>query len=577
MPRQPVVRHNDWSTLTPHDLGGWTPTLSVSVVIPTWRAERTLPLVLAGLAAQSYPSHLLEVVVVDDGNEPPVTLPEVRPDNTRVVRVTSGWGRANACRTGALAGDGDVIHWLDSDMLAYREHVEAQLRWHHLLDYAVVLGTKRFVDPSSLLDRDPAEVRDIVAAGRAEELFDADDSEPHTWVEGMWRRTDDLTLAGPRAFRAHVGATGSLTRALYDDAGGMDPTLVLGEDVELGHRLARSGGVLIPDHAAQSWHLGRSHVMQNKDAVNRHNDTFLADLAPTMRPKRNVRGRTYQVPYLEAVVPAGAADETIRLVDSLLDGDVPDLRVLVLGPWSTVGDDRVSPLTDPALDLRLVERTYRHEPRVRLVEPSVGSGGVESLPPDTDAEFRLILPGVDFAPLGPALDLLLADLERTHHGARVLAFPDGSAAQLVRTAALARVARVLADGDDPDELLDRIAGVVSYDATSVGFVPTMEREVERFVLKAKSAIDPADSTNLLRKALARATGRRGPARAAMPAPPGVHHDAVPPAFEPRPPAGRPDSGRNGGSGPVVPAPAPAGGRADDDSAEVRRGLFGRRR
>src|SRR5688500_6180801 len=101
MPRQPVVRHNDWSTLAAPVLGEWTPTLSVSVVIPTWRADRTLPFVLAGLAAQSYPAHLLEVVVVDDGNEPPVVLPEVRPDNTRVVRVENGWGRATACHTGA--------------------------------------------------------------------------------------------------------------------------------------------------------------------------------------------------------------------------------------------------------------------------------------------------------------------------------------------------------------------------------------------------------------------------------------------------------------------------------------------
>lgn len=498
MPRQPVVRHNDWSTLTPPVLGEWTPTLSVSVVIPTWKAGRTLPFVLAGLAAQSYPAHLLEVLVVDDGNQPAVALPQVRPDHTRVVRVETGWGRATACHTGAVAAEGDVIHWLDSDMLAFREHVEAQVRWHHLLDYAVVLGTKRFVDPAALLDRDPAEIRDAVAAGRADRLFDVEDSEPHTWVEGMWRRSHDLTTAGPRAFRAHVGATGSLRRAFYDEAGGMDTSLVLGEDMELGHRLQRAGGVLVPEHTAQSWHLGRSHVMESKDAVNRHNDTFLADLVPSMRPKRNVHGRTYQVPYLEIVVPPGPADETIRLVDSLLDGAVPDLRVVVVGSWSALRHDRVGPLVDPVLETRLVHRSFAHEPRVRLVD---------EVPAGTDAEFRLTLPDVSLAPLPATLAALLDDLERTHHGARLLTYPSGAVARLERVAALARVSRLVEPGDDPDALLDQTFGLCSYDAADVGFVPVEERLVERFVLGVRAPMDPQESERRLRKALRRAAAQ----------------------------------------------------------------------
>ena len=44
-------------------------------------------------------------------------------------------------------------------------------------------------------------------AARSPRIWDWDAEETHKWVEGMWRRTDDLTLAGPRAFRALVGAT----------------------------------------------------------------------------------------------------------------------------------------------------------------------------------------------------------------------------------------------------------------------------------------------------------------------------------------------------------------------------------
>ncbi len=537
MARQPLVRHNDWGSLAPARLGAWEPTLAVSVVVPTFNYQHTLPYVLAGLAAQSYPAHLLEVLVVDDQSSPAQELPEVRPDNTRLIRVEEGWGRANACHLGALAAEGDVLHWYDADMLAHREEVEAHARWHHLVDYAVPGGHKLFVDPASLLELDPAVVRDRVAAGEAADLFPGQEHEPHQWVEDYWARTDDLRTAGPRAQRFHIGMTGSVTKALYLDSAGFDRTLRLGEDMHLGHSLAQAGGVFVVDREARSWHLGRSQVLRRAEEVNRYNDPYLADLVPTMRPKRNRRGRTYQVPYLEVVVPAGPADETIRVVDSLLDGDVPDLRVTVVGPWSTVHDDRVQPVEDPVLETRLVHRSYLHEPRVRLVEQA---------PAGSDAEFVLTLPDVTRAPLPATPAALLDDLERTHHGARLLTYPSGATARLERTAALARVARLAEDGDDREELLDATAGTKTYDAASVGLVPVAEREVERFTLGARPPTDPDKSEKRLRKALARAQEASGP----------PDNGAG---------AASADAGAGGGSATEVPA------------EPEKRGLFGRRR
>ena len=470
--------------------------MSVTVVVPTFNYQRTLPYVLAGLAAQSYPSHLLEVVVVDDQSSPAQELPEVRPENTRLIRVEDGWGRANACHLGALAAEGDVLHWYDADMLAFREEVEAHARWHHLIDYAVPGGDKCFVDPGTLFDLEPAVVRDRVAAGGAGDLFPGQEPELHQWVEDYWARTDDLRTAGPRAQRFHIGMTGSVTRALYFDSEGFAPTLRLGEDMALGHELAQAGGVFVVDRQARSWHLGRSQVLRRSEEVNRYNDPYLADLVPAMRPKRNKHGRAYQVPYLEVVVPAGAADETMHVVDSLLDGDVPDLRVVVVGPWGSVHEERVQPVEDPVLETRLVHRSYVHEPRVRLVE---------SVPSSTDAEFVLTLPDTSLAPLSMTLSSLLDDLERTHHGARVLAYPSGGSARLERTSAVARVARL---GESSQTLMEEAFGVKSYVATSVGFVPVATRLVERFTLGVRPPMDPAKSEARLMKALRKADEKR---------------------------------------------------------------------
>lgn len=490
-----MVRANDWGSLSPPSLGGWAPTLSVTVVVPTFNYQHTLPYVLAGLAAQSYPSHLLEVLVVDDQSTPAQVLPEVRPDNTRLIRVEDGWGRANACHLGALAADGDVLHWYDADMLAYREEVEAHARWHHLVDYAVPGGDKRFVDPASLLEVDPALVRDRIAAGDAADLFPDQEHEPHQWVEDYWAKTDDLRTAGPRAQRFHIGMTGSVTKALYLDSDGFDRTLRLGEDMHLGHSLAQAGGVFVVDREARSWHLGRSQVLRRAEQVNRYNDPYLADLVPTMRPKRNRRGRTYQVPYLEVVVPAGPADETIKVVDSLLDGDVPDLRVTVVGAWESVHDDRVQPVEDPVLETRLVHRSYLHEPRVRLSL---------SAAPVSDAEIVLTLPDVTLAPVRAALPPLLDDLERTHHGARLLTYDSGAVARLERTSALARVNRLAGVGDDRETLLDEAFGSRTYAAAAVGWVPAGEREVERFTLGARPPMDPDKSEQRMLNALRKA-------------------------------------------------------------------------
>ena len=393
-------------------------------MVPAYNSGRTLPHVLAGLAAQTYPAHLVEVVVSDDGSTPPVVLPEVVPDRTRVVRVEEGWGCAGACEVAGRASEGEFLYFVDADMLLWPDHLEAQ-RWLHEVDYAVVAGTKRFVDPEPLLAQDPGDHPRPGRLRRGRHPVGWDDAEPHKWVEGMWRRTDDLTQAGPRAFRSFVGATFALSRDLLDAAGGWNTTLRLGEDMELGHRLGEAGGLLVPEHAARSWHLGRSHVMERREQVNRYNDAYLG-LAPGMRPKRNARGRRYETPYLEVVLAmVGDADAVMGCVDAVLDSSLDDLRVLLTGDWAALHEERIHPLADPLLETRIVHRSYRDDQRVALLDevPSCR----------TRSSLRLTLDSPAMAPTPDALLALVEDLERTHYGALI----DG-VGRLERVAAVSR-------------------------------------------------------------------------------------------------------------------------------------------
>jgi glycosyltransferase involved in cell wall biosynthesis len=469
----------------------------VSVVIPAFRAEKTLGLTLASLAGQSYPDDLLEVIVVDDEGD--LVLPDIRPSRTRVVRAQGSWGRANACATGAARAHGDVLHWVDADMLLHRSHVEAHARWHHLLDHAVVTGHKVFLDPEEGLP-DPVEVKSAVERDTIEALLGDRWSTGHKWVEQFWDRTLDLATAGYRAYQVYVGATASVGRALYQDSGGMNPGLRLGEDIELGYRLSNRGGVFVPDREARSWHLGRSLLMDNEQALRRYNDAHLAALLPDLRRLRRPRGRSYSVPILEVVVVAeGQSYEDVRFtVDGVLDSVPGDVRCVVTGPWGSLTEDRRSPLEDPLLDYRLLRAEYAGEPRVELVE---------ALPPAlSPAVFRMYLP-TGWRPGPTTLPMLIKDMQKRAQGLRQVVLDDGRTVRIERTAAVGRARRVRR----PDEIFDDVLDALTHTWWSEG-------AEDGFVLKGQEPLgpgepkkrDPSPPQEPVRSATSATSGRQEP-------------------------------------------------------------------
>ena len=462
-PDQPRVRGNDWPGLSPAKLGEWTPTLSVTVVIPAYGAQRTLPYALAALAVQTYPEDLLEVVVVDDGSEPPLELPDRRPPNTRIVRTTESWGRAHACHTGAIAAKGEVLHWLDADMLPHRDEVEAQMRWHHVIDHAVVLGHKLFVDVADdaggLPDLDATLTE--LAEDRARELFGDRWTSEHDWVVEQIAKTDGLTANPTRSYLVHTGASASVRRDLYDAAGGMDSLLKLGEDVELGYRLAQQGAVFVPDDEARSWHLGRTTLMQQQDDVNRYNRPFVTDRVPDLRHWRT-KGRSYSVPWVTAVIEAeGHTLEEVRhSIDALLTASFHDVDVVLVGPWSRLGDERRSPLRDPDRELRLVQAEYVGEGRVRFEEEAPATA--------FPAPYLLRLP-TGWAPATDTVARLAREMMKLDRGLSSVLLPDGNVARLERTSAFTRAARVVGPGEDLDDAVDAVSGTWWFEGREEGF------------------------------------------------------------------------------------------------------------
>jgi glycosyltransferase involved in cell wall biosynthesis len=457
---QPRLRHNDYTGLPVAELGGWHPHLPVSVVVPAFGGQHKLDLTLASLAAQSYPGGLLEVVVVDDTSTPPLTLPDLRPERTRLIRPAAPhWGSAHAVHCGVRACDGAVILRLDSDMVVHREHIEAHLRWHHLADYLAVMGTLTFT-PFAEGELGPEEVYKAVHDGAAATLFPAETA-AENWTAQVIR--DSRGLLDPRRmpFRVATGATVSWSRSLYHAAGGMDRSLLLGGDTEFGYRMAQAGAVFVPESEARSWHLGLSQMKSRPEEGRRYRAAHLGHRIPLYRHWRQEPGRQWQVPYVEVVVEAGDAgyEPVHATVTGALASTLPDVGVTVVAPWSALtGQDRAV-LDDPRLDLRLIRAAFGRDGRVALRD---------AVPPTSaPAPFRFRCPA-GLVPTADGLRRLTELAEREMLGLVQLAVErDGGllVARLERTAAVARASRLRAEGEELDHLVDELFGSYWLDGT----------------------------------------------------------------------------------------------------------------
>ena len=153
------VRGNNWRDLAVAPPDCFEPQLPVSVVISYYEAPEALELTLAALEGQTYPRELFEVVVVDDGSRAPLVPPDGSPLNVRVLHQEDrGFGLARARNTGARAANGDILVFLDCDMLPEAGWLAEHARWHHAANDALTLGFRAHVEVDGI-DADAVRTR----------------------------------------------------------------------------------------------------------------------------------------------------------------------------------------------------------------------------------------------------------------------------------------------------------------------------------------------------------------------------------------------------------------------------------
>jgi glycosyltransferase involved in cell wall biosynthesis len=189
----------------------------VSVIIPTYNRRERLSRVLDGLVRQSVPRGSFEVVVVDDGSADGTAewlAASTFPFPVRALRQENR-GPSAARNAGIEAARGDLVLFLDDDVVPEPQLIEEHLRSHGAESGVVVIGplasAPSYRQPWVAWEQEKLEIQyRAMARGELEPTF-----------RQFW--TGNASVA-----REHLVATG-----------GFDTVLRRNEDVELGYRLTK--------------------------------------------------------------------------------------------------------------------------------------------------------------------------------------------------------------------------------------------------------------------------------------------------------------------------------------------------
>jgi GT2 family glycosyltransferase len=193
---------------------------SFSIILPTFARPRQLERCLRGLAALDYPTELVEVIVIDDGGNPPLdrTCPDATLDGRiRWLRQENG-GPAAARNAGAAVARGTYLAFIDDDCIA-------QPQWLRRIAAAMARQPEALVGGRTInaLARNPyAEASQQIVDIAYASLFAAES-------ELRFFATNNFALLAER-FRAQ---------------GGFDPTFRTSEDRDFCDRWLRAGHALV--------------------------------------------------------------------------------------------------------------------------------------------------------------------------------------------------------------------------------------------------------------------------------------------------------------------------------------------
>lgn len=377
------------------------PEPTVSVILPHYCQVEELRRTLHALSAQDYPSGRLEIIVVDDGTErfQPESVTRLGgPVPIRVlVQRRDGFGLARARNLGADSAHGDVVLFLDSDMLPVPGFIRAHMRPHERLGYAVVVGTRRHLASQGVSEAQLLEAAQNAPNDMGSYLGIAEHGEP-AWRSQLLASWRDLRDPAAQPYRIASGGNLSIRRERYMEFGSTSERFVQwgGEDTEFAYRATQQGAFFVFARDALAWHQGLSKELSPEERRSQTEQRdLLADLVPLPPFRTAASPRRHTVPLLTLDLDAAGcgADELLAFLDGVFER-LPDAKINVTGTDLT---------TDRALDRAYLADTrvtrvdaLPTSPTARAAEPlraqALARGGIDAAA-DVIAGVQLLLDG----------------------------------------------------------------------------------------------------------------------------------------------------------------------------------------
>lgn len=311
---------------------------SFSICVPYAGEWDRLVVALVGFAdvLEAFPG--VELVIADGDDR---LAERELPTGTTVVRgpFAEGSSPAASRNAAAAAATGDVLVFVDADIVVDRRSFGSLTRWFAAGDAVLVLGRLRFVDVSP---DDVEPLRVSVAEGATERFFESRDLGAVDWRERYFRLTDDLRRERSDLFRVVTGGILAVRRDDFDRVGGFLPIETRGvEDIEFGYRCWASGLLLVPDAEAVGWHQGVPTMRGDRArAIAAERAPALARLLPVggFRTRR-LLARSAAVPFVPQFVTHRMRHDGVTTVDPTAGGDaaepLPETRIAIV-PYAHV-------------------------------------------------------------------------------------------------------------------------------------------------------------------------------------------------------------------------------------------------
>lgn len=224
--------------------------LDLSVIIPTYNKAHVLPATLSALECQTLDHSWFEVVVVDDGSTDGTAdrLAELALSSSIRLAHQENAGAGAARNKGAALATGQVLLFLDADIILAPDAAAEHLAAHARYENALVVGRVLPLNPEGL--------------------------EPE---ERLFQRTFDLGET-EQAVPWHSTFTQSLSisRTTFFDLGAFNTDLIRGQDIDFAYRATQQGLVIRYTPTAIGRH-NHSMGLEQRCAVERRNHQRLVD------------------------------------------------------------------------------------------------------------------------------------------------------------------------------------------------------------------------------------------------------------------------------------------------------------